>query len=553
VPDSRPDWAARAQWSAVLIGSVIRLRQYVHARPLWIDEAMLANNILTRSFRQLLQPLDTDQTAPVPLLWFTRLVALIAGPDERALRLLPFLGGILLLIVLRKVASRLLPPWPATLAVLIAALSPMLIYYSNELKPYGLDAMWAMLLLLLALRVRERPAARDRWLGLLAVGVLATLATTPAPFMLAGVGIGLALDAGVRRAPQGWMWLITCGALWAAVFGALYLVLYRATMENPYMQRYWVPYFLSPSLPELDAKIDHAVGSGLQDWFLSEGGRWRVEAGFLLILPTVVGGFELFRRHGRTVMTMLLVPFALAVVASMVRRYPVAPRLMLFAMPTMTLLLSAGLWAISEQLRVRWRRPAFALASTALLLLPGLGALRTWQLPLDRESLRPLVTRLEQEHAPGATIYVYGRAMPAWLFYTTDWSRPDLARVHERSVLIGSTGGAFYHAASRGHAVAEEGDSLIYPYRDWRELVGVPSGLGPDSLGIRRDAPDPGWASNEARRIRQAGGPEAWLVLFSFVPGVQDSLGAAMREAGATRTLREEQDGAVVERYRFSR
>ncbi len=551
MPDGRPDWSGRAMWSAVLVGSLLRLRQYVHARPLWIDEAMLANNILTRGFRQLLLPLDTDQTAPVPLLWFTRLAALIAGPDERALRLLPFLGGVVLLLVLRKVAYRLLPPWPATLAVLTAALSPMLIYYANELKPYGVDAMWAMLLLLLALRVRERPVARDRWLCLLVAGALATIAATPAPFMLAGVGIGLALDAGVRRAPRGWMWLISCGALWVAVFGTMYLLLYRATAESPYMQHYWVPYFLSPSLPELDAKIDHAVGSGLQDWFLSEGGRWRVEAGFLLILPTVLGGFALARRHGRAVMAMLLVPFALAVVASTLRRYPVAPRLMLFAMPGMTLLLSAGLWAICERFGARWRLPLLGLVSAAFLALPGLDAIRAWKQPLDRESLRPLVARLEQEHAPGAAIYVYGRAMPAWLFYTTDWSHPDLTRVHERSVLISSTGGAFYHAASRGHAVAEEGDSLIYPYRDWRELVGVPAGLGPDTLGIRRDAPDPGWATNEVRRIRQAGGPEAWLVLFSFAPGVQDSLAAAMQAAGATRTLHEERDGAVVERYVF--
>jgi hypothetical protein len=265
----------------------------------------------------------------------------------------------------------------------------------------------------------------------------------------------------------------------------------------------------------------------------------------------MLGGFEFARRHGRAILAMLLLPFVLVIVASMLRRYPVAPRLMLFLMPTVTLLISAGLWSIAEQLRASWRRPAFVLLSGGLLLLPALDAFRGWREPLDRESVRPLVKTLEREHVPGATIYVYGRAMPAWLFYTTDWSRPDLTRVHERSVLIGSTGGAFYHAASRGREVTAEGDSLIFRYRDWHELVGVPAGLGPDTLGIRRDAPDPGWAANEVRRIRQAGGPEAWLVLYSFVPGVPESLAVAMRAAGATRTLREERDGALLERYIF--
>lgn len=552
MPDGRSDWAARAQWGAMVVGLLVRLRQYLHARPLWIDEAMLANNILTRSFRQLLLPLDTDQTAPVPLLWFSRLSALLAGPDERALRLLPFLGGVLLLILMSRVARRLLPGWPAALAVLVVALSPMLIYYANELKPYGLDAMWAILLILLALRVRERPEAGGRWFLLCLAGAFATLATTPAPFLLAGVGIGLALDPGVRGAPRGWPWLFACGALWVITFGATYLLLYRATANNAYMQRYWVPYFLSPSLPELDAKIDHAVGSGLQDWFLAEGGFWRVGAGFLLVLPAVIGGFAIAYRQGRAVLALLLAPFALAVLASMLRRYPVAPRLMLFSMPMMTLLITAGLWAIAEQLRARWRKPALLLLGLMLVLLPALDAVRQFREPLDRESIRPLVRQFEQDHAPGATVYIYGRAMPAWLFYTTDWQHPDIARVREHSILIGSTGGAFYHAASRGHPVTEEGDSLNFAYRDWRELVGVPSGLGPDTLGIRRDAPDPGWAANEVRRIRQAGGSETWLVLYSFVPGIQDSLAVAMQAAGATRTLQEDRDGAVLERYSFS-
>ena len=62
---------------AILLGILLRLRQYVEARPLWLDEAMLSLNILTRSFQGLLQPLDQDQTAPVPFLWGEKLLTLI--------------------------------------------------------------------------------------------------------------------------------------------------------------------------------------------------------------------------------------------------------------------------------------------------------------------------------------------------------------------------------------------------------------------------------------------------------------------------------------------
>ena len=49
------------QWCAVIVGILLRLRQYLHARPLWLDEAMLANNILARPFTSLLQPLGRDR------------------------------------------------------------------------------------------------------------------------------------------------------------------------------------------------------------------------------------------------------------------------------------------------------------------------------------------------------------------------------------------------------------------------------------------------------------------------------------------------------------
>ncbi len=40
-------------------------------------------------------------------------------------------------------------------------------------------------------------------------------------------------------------------------------------------------------------------------------------------------------------------------------------------------------------------------------------------------------------------------------------------------------------------------------------------------------------------------------MLYSFVPGIEDSLAEAMAAEGATRTLLQERDGAVLELYVF--
>lgn len=543
--------ARTAQWVAAALGVLLRLRQYLHGRPVWLDEAMLLNNILGRSFAELLAPLESDQTAPVPFLWAVKACASLLGTDERALRLAPCLGGIALLIVVVLLARRALPPWPAAVAVLLTALSPMLIYYANEVKPYGLDALWLALVSLLVLRLAERPEDRGRWVALLLTGTWVALASSPAPFVLAAVGLALVLTPGVRRAAGAWGWLAAMGLLWGVAFGAEYLLVYRAASDSAYMQRFWLPFFLSPALPGLLAKADTALTLALQQWLLASGGGWRVLVAYGLLLPMAVGVVWLARHRGAGLVVLLLLPLALALLASTVQAYPAAPRLLLFGLPGLILALAAGAGAIADWLGRRWPVGWLAAGAAALAFLPGLDAARMVLEPYEREALAPLIARARAEHQPGAAIYVFGRSVPAWVFYTTDWHAPDLQRVHGHSGMVSSTGVAFRHAASRGHRVTNEGDDLVFAYRDWRELIGVPTGTGPDSNGVNAAQPDPGWAENEARRLQAAGSAEAWVVMSSFIAGAPDLLDSALTARGGRRVFREDRSGAVLSRWEF--
>jgi hypothetical protein len=99
--------------------------------------------------------------------------------------------------------------------------------------------------------------------------------------------------------------------------------------------------------------------------------------------------------------------------------------------------------------------------------------------------------------------------------------------------------------------VQGEGEDLRYPFRDWIELVGVSTGMGPGENGINHSTPDSGWAGNEAARIRRAGGPEVWLLFSSFVPGVPLRLDSALIALGGTRTALMETEGAIGARWVF--
>ncbi len=152
------DWIGSA---LVLAGFVLRLRQYLANRSLWLDEAMLANNILSRSFAGLTQQLSNDQGAPIGFLFLQKTITLLLGDSEYALRLLPFLAGCLSLclmfLLVRKVAS----PFAGSLALALFAVSPALIYYSSEVKQYSSDVAIALALVLLFLKY-ERTRDQSR-------------------------------------------------------------------------------------------------------------------------------------------------------------------------------------------------------------------------------------------------------------------------------------------------------------------------------------------------------------------------------------------------------
>lgn len=537
-------------WTLAGLGILLRLRQYGAGRPLWLDEAMVALNVLLRSYGGLLRPLDSDQTAPFPFLWAVKLSSTLGGTDERVLRLLPMLAGVALLVLMVPLARRLLAPRTALLAIGLAALSPLAIYYSNEIKPYGPDATMMALLAWLTLRVLAEPDSRAAWGALCATVIVSSAAVSPAPFCLSGVMGALIWDRQTRNSAQFRYWfpamLIAAGVIYLAV----YVSLYRPVAQNAFMQRFWITFFLDPSLPDFGARFQTALGTGFRDLLLAEGGSWRLPAALLFMIPFAIGARAIQVRHGTAAMLLCTAPWVVALLASALRRYPFAPRLMLFSAPLVIVLVAAGVGAAADWLALRWRRvPWFYAACTGLVLLPGLDAVRQFRAPLEREAVGSLIPWLEADHAPGAVIYVPGRTMAAWLFYSTDWRTPDTARVLRLSRLVSSGGAAFYLAPARGDSIIAEGDGYRFPYRDWLELVGVSPGHGPNEAGQKQPLPDRGWAHNEIRRMLAVDGPELWLVSATYYAGYLDPLAAPLEAAGARVRERRTAPGGSVTRY----
>ncbi|HAV77435.1 MAG TPA: hypothetical protein DCX53_08780, partial [Anaerolineae bacterium] len=174
----------------LLAGVVLRFRQYLTLRSFWVDEAMLALNIVNRNFLDLFKPLDYDQGAPIGFLLIEKLFNVLLGRNELVLRLFPLTLGLLSLWIFYLLLKRFTNGAGLVIAVALFSLNPRLVYYSSEVKQYIGDVFIAIALLLIAVDLLEQPS-RKRLGSLALIGIPAFWFSYPSLFILAGIGTTL--------------------------------------------------------------------------------------------------------------------------------------------------------------------------------------------------------------------------------------------------------------------------------------------------------------------------------------------------------------------------
>jgi ribonuclease BN (tRNA processing enzyme) len=457
-------------WALIAFGLAVRLRLFAAARSYWFDEAAVVLNLVNRSMVELLRPLDYRQSAPLLFLWLERLVVLVAGPAELAMRAIPFVAGVATLVVMWRVAKRLLPDDAALVTLALVAFSPLLIYYSNELKPYALDALVAATLVALTLRVVETPADGRRWFSLALGGAVGALLSTTAPFTMAGAVACLTCSPRLRSARgvgrHATVMLVVWGV--AAVLVLLFHqdVMARESATGKYMQQYWNSAFLTTDPPGVRMRMWLAVFGAIKTTFI-DGVSRRFEMS-LLVVVAAFGFWRLVKRNGFAIGALVVVPFLCLVVASALRLYPFDSRLILFAAPLTALLLAGGItWpgsAISSQISQRIGVAVSVVLAGILLVVPARRAARTLIAPQGRTEVRSLIQAIDRtrDADPNAGVVWLGAAVELpWRVYAGDSARgssPEarvVAAGTSAPVAPGVLVGDWWHGGDRGRAEAE--------------------------------------------------------------------------------------------------
>jgi 4-amino-4-deoxy-L-arabinose transferase-like glycosyltransferase len=343
----------------IALGAALRIWHWATRAPLWADEAALAMNIGPKGFSEMGRPFVLYQLCPYGYLAISKISTLLFGTGEHALRLVPLLAGTAMLAAVALAARRIASRAAALVVLAFAAVSPQLVHYSAELKPYQMDATIAALLLLLAVRVLERPDARH----LAALGVAGAVAgwiSLPSIFVLGGVGAALLFEAHQRTQRLASIFPVLALSIgWLVSFAAHYFLFLTSVQGEGKMEQYWSEAFAPFPITSF-AHVRWYAGHFFH-FFESPGGfRPRYLAGLLWL-----AGCVLLLRRNKPVLILTVVPILLMTFASAMNRYPVHVRLLLFLLPSALITMSVPLAALLRDARR-------TMSAFAALLLIGL-------------------------------------------------------------------------------------------------------------------------------------------------------------------------------------
>lgn len=113
-------------------------------RSLWLDEAALGYNIVSRSYSQLLQPLSFSQVAPIGYLLLSKACTSLFGYNDIAIRIPSIIAYLCLFFILARRVSRS-PEWLLRFVFIVSAAG--VIKYGFELKQYIYDVLLMVVLL----------------------------------------------------------------------------------------------------------------------------------------------------------------------------------------------------------------------------------------------------------------------------------------------------------------------------------------------------------------------------------------------------------------------
>jgi hypothetical protein len=377
----------------LLTGLFLRFYQYFMGRSLWEDETHFALNFIKYDYIRLSQPLDFIQAAPIFFIYATKFFCQVLGYTEYAFRLTPFLFSILTLplfyyIILELTKKKVV----ALIGFFIFSVNIAVIYFSSELKPYGVDVGVYLLLVYLAVG-QNAYLQRNRHVLLAVAGCLSILFSNVAFIVMACIVCYAIMEwykAEKINRKDILVWF-----LWAVVFVVNYFIfIYHhpstADQKLNYAFAFCPTDVFSPEFSAFFKARINEIFFG-REWTSTSVPPYLLYIydahgfAYILLLIFIVAILHLVVRKQYTVMIFILLPVLLHLVLSALKIYPFWFRLILYLVPCFIFIISLGTYVIAKFLaeKVHFTAGAiFVLVCTFIFVYENIRKFPLWPLEI---------------------------------------------------------------------------------------------------------------------------------------------------------------------------
>lgn len=354
-----------------------------------------------------------DDVVHPPLFNYFMHFWLLVGEEEWVLRWVPVAFGLIAVAAVYAVARRLVSPPAATMAALLMAVAPQMVYYSQEMRPHmaGIALAWLAVAALLRLLGPAWPSRGKVFSLALCYWFLTALSCLTLYFtaLLAVVAgcwalVRVVLGKGDLSARQLWAWFLATAAAVAMLLGWLMVaaptILFIAGLRGPVFGGRPTP------LGSLLARTLVGWAVGPATTFSPEA--WYIQPIVLTLLSLALWGMVAPGRRwpwGFPLLPLatIIPPLLLWLVDQRVPNFQ--PRYLAVSAPALYILAAQGIVALGSTVgRIRPKANLGAMAALIMIVL-GLwwGSLQTlWYDPrYARDDYRGITTYLAAKAAPG--------------------------------------------------------------------------------------------------------------------------------------------------------
>jgi hypothetical protein len=391
----------------LLLGLSVRFYQYFMGRSLWEDETHLALNFMKYDFTGLAKPLDEIQAAPILFLYTVKLFAIIFGYGEKALRALPFICNILTFplfyyIVRELTKSRI----AALIGFLVFSVNLALIYFSSELKTYGVDVAVYLLITYLTIS-KHNYVVKNRNILLAAAGCFSLLYSNVAFIVLACSGFFIVLQWYNKRRVN-WKDVLLFLS-WGAVFTINYfLFIHNHPHAHDQKQNYAFAFLPTDVFsPEFITFVDKRI----EEIFFSEyhfSALLYIPHGYyfpyVLLLVFIIALGHILLKKEYAVFIFAVLPILLHLGLSALEQYPFWFRLILYLVPCFIILISLGTYLIGRFIARKTHLVAggiFVIGCCIFYVKKNIEKFPLW--PLE---IKPSLNYVDKNFPAGTHIYI---------------------------------------------------------------------------------------------------------------------------------------------------